>query len=432
MKLKKLLNKINNMVSNDRYYQLARFISLLIAIEGYIMVFVCLRDKNYTMAYTSASYGTLMLFTFIYTSITKRLNVFYIVAVFIIYALELIFLIGGGSSGFGIIWMLIIPIFTVYVMEFKSFLILNGICWLIIILGLWTPLNAFIYDYSTVFEARFPIVFGLIFIFSSFLSSRIRFTENQLKKQKDILIKEIEQAASIQKAFYRQELKYFEKYSVGYRTIPMAGVSGDLYDFYSTENKLEGLGIFDVSGHGVSSGLLTLLSRTIINKEFYSNKDAELWEIVQIINDRFIEEKGQVENYLTGIMMRIHEDNIEYVNAGHLSPIFYKKETDSIEILERDKRAVGAIGMRDVNPFYYSQYLKMDSGDRILLFTDGITDCINEDGEAFGMKRLMESFEKTILTPPEEQIQLILDTVKRFQKSAPAEDDITLVILKKD
>ena len=166
---------------------------------------------------------------------------------------------------------------------------------------------------------------------------------------------------------------------------------------------------------------------------FQKNKDLELWEVVQKIHDRFIQEKGQVQNYLTGILLKIHEDDtIEYVNAGHIAPILYKKEEDTFEFLNKHAKAVGAIGMRTIDPFYYSQYVKMNSGDKLFLFTDGITDCKNEKGEAFGNFRLLKIFEKTIMTSPEEQISLILEEIKKFQKNTPAEGDITLIILKKD
>lgn len=432
-KLKDLLNKLEKSVSTNRNYQISRFISLLIGLEGLLMIFICLRDKNYNSAYVSAAYGSVMLFTFFYTTFTKRLNLFYILAIILIYAIELIFMIGGGSQGFGVIWVVIFPILTVYIMSLKPFIIVNGICWLILVSGMWTPFSNHIYQYNEVFKARFPIVYLLIYIFGIFLSFKIRDTENQLEKQKNILTKEIEQAALIQKAFYSREPKFYEQFSIAYKTVPMAGVSGDLYDFYSEGNKLQGLGIFDISGHGVSSGLLTLLSRNIISSEFYRNTNIELWEVVQKINDRFIEEKGQVENYLTGILLRILDGNhIEYVNAGHLAPILYKKAENSFEFLAKHEKAVGAIGMKDIAPFYYSQYIKMENGDKLFLFTDGITDCVNEKGEAFGDFRLLKAFERTIMTSPEEQISLILNEIKQFRKKAPAEDDITLIVLKKD
>ena len=63
-------------------------------------------------------------------------------------------------------------------------------------------------------------------------------------------------AAVIQQSFFRQDVKNIKKYEVAYFSRPMVGVSGDLYDFYKTGDKLDGLGVFDVSGHGISSGLV--------------------------------------------------------------------------------------------------------------------------------------------------------------------------------
>ena len=79
---------------------------------------------------------------------------------------------------------------------------------------------------------------------------------------------------------------------------PLAGVSGDLYDIFYTGNHLNGLGIFDVSGHGISSGLVTMLVKNIIEQEFHDGSNEKLEDVMYIINDRLIEEKGNTKRSL--------------------------------------------------------------------------------------------------------------------------------------
>ena len=95
----------------------------------------------------------------------------------------------------------------------------------------------------------------------------------------------------------------------------MMGVAGDLFDFYTDSNSLDGLGIYDISGHGISSGLLTMLVKNIIHNEFYKKENKTLDEILYKSNNRIIEEKGNVENYVTGILMKIKNNDVNFVVA---------------------------------------------------------------------------------------------------------------------
>ena len=179
-----------------------------------------------------------------------------------------------------------------------------------------------------------------IIIFVVLIYTRVVFwIESYLKTHSDALENEIKMAAIIQQNFFRQEIDNIKKYEVAYFSRPMVGVSGDLYDFYKTGEKLDGLGVFDVSGHGISSGIVTMLVKNIIHQEFYNQKDADLWEIVNEINDRVIEEKGDIQNYLTGVLVRLYEDKFELVDAGHPAPILYiRKRLENVTLFSLGKK----------------------------------------------------------------------------------------------
>ena len=187
--------------------------------------------------------------------------------------------------------------------------------------------------------------------------------EYYLKNHSDSLENEIKMAAVIQQNFFRQEIDDIKKYEVAYFSRAMVGVSGDLFDFYKSGEKLDGLGVFDVSGHGISSGLVTMLVKNIIHQEFYKQNDEELWEILNRINDRVIEEKGEIQNYLTGILVRLYENKIELVDAGHPAPILYKKKTGECSYVKLSERSVGVIGIADFPVYYESLFYDFEDGD---------------------------------------------------------------------
>ncbi len=238
-------------------------------------------------------------------------------------------------------------------------------------------------------------------------------------------------AAVIQQSFFRQEVNDIKKYEVAYFSRPMVGVSGDLYDFYKTGDKLDGLGVFDVSGHGISSGLVTMLVKNIIHQEFYKEKDEELWEIVNKINDRVIEEKGEIQNYLTGVLVRLYEDKFELVAAGHPAPILYKKKTGECNYVKLGERAVGAIGIAGFPVYYESLFYDFEDGDELILFSDGVVDIKNEKDEYFGKDRLLEAAKINIGKSSAEQVSFIANSIYSFCGSREQNDDLTIIVLKK-
>ena len=287
---------------------------------------------------------------------------------------------------------------------------------------------------STLFAVRCMnisiTVFIIIFVVLIYTSVVYRIEYN-LKNHSESLENEIKMAAVIQQSFFRQEVNDIKKYEVAYFSRPMVGVSGDLYDFYKTGEKLDGLGIFDVSGHGISSGLVTMLVKNIIHQEFYNQKDAELWEIVNSINDRVIEEKGEIQNYLTGVLVRLFENQFELVDAGHPAPILYKKSTGECKYVELGKKSVGVIGIAGFPVFYESMFYDFEDGDELILFSDGVVDIKNENEEYYGKDRLLEAVKVVIGRPAAEQVSFIANNIYSFCASREQNDDLTIIVLKK-
>ena len=271
-----------------------------------------------------------------------------------------------------------------------------------------------------------------IIVFVVLIYTRVVYRiEYYLKNHSESLENEIKMAAVIQQSFFRQDVSNIKKYEVAYFSRPMVGVSGDLYDFYKTGEKLDGLGIFDVSGHGISSGLVTMLVKNVIHQEFYSQKDAELWEIVNSINDRVIEEKGEIQNYLTGVLVRLYENQFELVDAGHPAPILYKKKTGECKFVELGKKSVGAIGIAGFPVFYESMFYDFEDGDELILFSDGVVDIKNEKEEYYGKDRLLDAAKIVIGRPAAEQVSFIANTIYSFCANREQNDDLTIIVLKK-
>ena len=257
-------------------------------------------------------------------------------------------------------------------------------------------------------------------------------TNSHLKYEIERADKEIELASFVQQSFYNVKLPEFKNYEVAYYNKPMAGVSGDLYDFYFNKDQLEGFGLFDVSGHGISSGLVTMLVKNIITDEFNKGKKLPLDKVMTITNERIISQKGNVENYLTGVLGRVKGNDVEFVNAGHPNVILYRAKSKTIELIKRgESKESGIIGISGFPVTFECVTVSLEKGDKMLLYTDGLTETMNRNREEFGVERLKRTFVKGNDLKLEEQIQFIVDEAKTFANRTKIADDITLVILKK-
>lgn len=263
-------------------------------------------------------------------------------------------------------------------------------------------------------------------------NSALEETNAHLKYEIERAEKEIELASFVQQSFYNIQLPDFKNFEVAYYNRPMAGVSGDLYDFYFTKDTLNGFGLFDVSGHGISSGLVTMLVKNIIIDEFNKGKKLPLEEVMNITNERIITQKGNVENYLTGILARINGNNIDFVNAGHPNVIHFKAKTKNLELIKRGNTIEsGIIGISGFPVNFECVSVPIEKGDILLLYTDGVTETMNRNREEFGLERLKRTFLKNTDLKLNEQIQNIVDEAKTFANRTKIADDITLVMLKK-
>ncbi len=240
-------------------------------------------------------------------------------------------------------------------------------------------------------------------------------------------------AAHVQKSIFPEIPSYTSKWDIAAAFIPMSMVSGDLYDFYLNENDLQGLILLDVSGHGIASGLITMIARSVFNRNFFSNRDMNLGKIVENANKELISEMGNTDKFLTGNILRFEDDYVEYVNAGHLDLMLKKNGSDQVKIINPpDMNFKGSIlGVSEMDFPYKSAKFKTDSGDLIVIFSDGIIEAIGTDNTRFGIKRIAKRMMDSDRLTSSEILNGITDDFYKFIGGEKLKDDITVIVLKK-
>ncbi|MDD5067402.1 MAG: SpoIIE family protein phosphatase [bacterium] len=207
---------------------------------------------------------------------------------------------------------------------------------------------------------------------------------------------------------------------------PAREIGGDYYDFISLpENKL-GIVIGDVSGKGVAAGLLMSMVKTaihIFSAKIKSPKEV-LLNINQVINQHIGGEKFMTLLYL---VWDPATSSITYSSAGHEHILIWRESEGKLETVVSGGIILGV--MPDISHILEDKKIKLEKGDKILLYTDGVTEAHNEKKERFGLERLQKIFKNNSRKSVPELIRVIKEETFSFIGSYPQYDDITLAVL---
>ena len=258
-------------------------------------------------------------------------------------------------------------------------------------------------------------------------------TNSELEEAKRVMDFDMSMAVNIQRTFLIGAPPRVSGWDIAFTYNAMAGVSGDFYDFFQEDGVLKGASLFDVSGHGIGSGLLTLMAKALIFRNFRQHADRDLNEIMNAINAELIQEIGSIDNYLTGIILRMNGNDVEYVNAAH-PPLMVKTAADSsVQIHDFDDSEFngGYLGIKELQSNYDMKKLRVDAGDVLFLYSDCLTESFSEDRESYSAERLVHALRSTPAgCTAAEIISLILEDFFGFA-GRKLQDDLTIIVLRK-
>ncbi|HPR47472.1 MAG TPA: 7TM-DISM domain-containing protein [Spirochaetota bacterium] len=258
-------------------------------------------------------------------------------------------------------------------------------------------------------------------------------TNRELEQAQHIARIDMGMAANVQSSLFPKEPPEVDGWDIAYAFIPISGVSGDLYDFYTHDKVLDGIALFDVSGHGIASGLITMIARSVFHRNFNKGKENPLHEVIEKINRDLINEMGQADNYLTGILVRFNSDTVEYVNAGHSDLLYRDAATGSVRPVCRDGQDMRGmfLGVAAVNEPYESLKFTIADNDVLLLYTDCLYESKNSDGIEFGLENLSASLKNARGVSATDIRNEILNDFYGFMGDAFPSDDLTFIVVKR-
>jgi serine phosphatase RsbU (regulator of sigma subunit) len=244
--------------------------------------------------------------------------------------------------------------------------------------------------------------------------------------------KDLQMAVKVQMSVMPRSAPVLEEWDIGFSLIPMSGVSGDFYDFYSADDELKGVALFDVSGHGISSGLVTMLAKWIIFKTFMQNLDKPLSFVFELLGKQLPEAIGNTRYFLTGIILRFSGDTVEYSNAGHPDLVHLSPSgVTSIKGSDGKKVKGRLLGCRAIRSEYESVSLRILKDEYLLLMTDGILEAENERREQFGIERMEKALSSVCSMSAQSVCDYLVEQVAVFRGSASQSDDISLIVIRR-
>lgn len=233
--------------------------------------------------------------------------------------------------------------------------------------------------------------------------------------------KEIEVARMLQQRLLPGKIVDIPGYSTHAVYIPMDRVGGDFYD-YAQRGKTIDLFIADVSGHGLPGAFLAMMTKVAL--ESVSDRRSTR-RTLALLND-VIHRATVNSNFVTAFYCTLDTrlNTLKYCNAGHLPPLVFRRSTGEFHELTSKGMLLGWLSHVQLE----EKKFQLESGDRLILFTDGIVECMNPSREQFGDDRFLEFIRSHADQSPAEFSSSLIDELRRYSVSGRFEDDLTMVV----
>lgn len=240
---------------------------------------------------------------------------------------------------------------------------------------------------------------------------------------------ELANAGKIQSGILPEHPPQLRGWEMAARLESAKQTSGDFFDFIPLTNSNWGFVIADVSDKGIGAALFMALSSTLLRT--YATQYATLPSfVISQVNDRILSDTRS-EMFVTAFYGILEPDTgrFRYVNAGHNPP--YLISSQKGKPFDRLRATGMALGVME-DSVWNQKVARFSPGDVLLLYTDGITEAQNAVGQFYGEHRLQAVLRSLGSRPAEEILEMLLDDLRRFTGGVPQQDDVTLIVIRRN
>jgi serine phosphatase RsbU (regulator of sigma subunit) len=242
------------------------------------------------------------------------------------------------------------------------------------------------------------------------------------ERERQRMEQEIDIARGIQQALLPRDFRDYPHLAVAGCNFPCLSVGGDYFDVFPLDNKRTAFLIADVSGKGLGAALLTTMLQGALSGMTLGTDPSRVLNHV----NRFLCDHSEVGRYATMFFGVLDEEgNLDFINAGHPSP-FLIRQGVAQEPFSEGSYPVGLVPEAE----YTALKIKLEPGDTLVLFSDGVTEAMDPDEQMFGVPRLRELLTGRTECPLDQLEKCILEAVENFARGASQADDLTLLIVR--
>ncbi len=252
---------------------------------------------------------------------------------------------------------------------------------------------------------------------------------HQQAVEQEKLLEQIRIAGDIQRGLLPQESPAIEGLDISGISIPAVNVGGDFFDYINTPEKHLCVVIGDVAGKGIPAALLMAMTRSMVRSSLQQadNNVDNLPKMVQSVNNSLSRENLNGK-FVTALLyiIDLKEMKIHFLSAGHTPLYIFRPRENRFQAFNEGGLPFGILEGEQ----YHNAVMEIEPGDILVVYTDGITEAQDKNGQLFGYQRLQDVIRIYANQDAQTIRNAIIDAVENFAQGMAQFDDLTLVVAK--
>jgi phosphoserine phosphatase RsbU/P len=251
-----------------------------------------------------------------------------------------------------------------------------------------------------------------------------------MANEKKRLDHDLEIARDIQRILLPSEAPAINGFQISGINAPARQVSGDYFDYIRVDEERLGVAIADVSGKGVPASLIMAICRSVLRAEAARNPSPA--DVLRKVNRQLYPDiKEDMFISMAYLILDHHRDGVTLARAGHDAPLLYKRQLQTVTPIKSPGMVVGIDSGNVFDRLTVDFAVSLERDDCLVLYTDGVTETLNAEGDEFGLDRMMQSVRAGANDGAQAVVRKIIEDVRDFTGSVPQNDDITLIAIRK-
>jgi sigma-B regulation protein RsbU (phosphoserine phosphatase) len=259
------------------------------------------------------------------------------------------------------------------------------------------------------------------------LSTATIFSEAAEKKRLD---QDLQVAHEIQRILLPTSAPDVHGFQISGINIPARQVSGDYYDYLGVDAEHCGVAIADVSGKGIPASLIMAMCRSVLRSQASGQHSAAA--VLKRVNEQlFPDIKEDMFISMAYAILERDSSTVTLCRAGHDAPLLFRAADRTVTRINPPGMALGIDSGGVFNRVTNDFSLRLETDDCLILYTDGVTEALNSQGEEFGMEKLIQSILASASEGAAGVITRLTDDLRDFIGTYPQYDDVTLIVIRK-